>query len=206
MATVESVKAKLQGLIDRSNGVTGESHGNLSDAVDALAAGYGQGGGLTDDVLGTILERGFTDVVIPAGTKNIGLYSFAACRKLASVSIPEGVTTINGYAFFECVSLTSIDFPDSLKTIGTQSFRGATGLTDLTIPANVESIQGSVFQNCTNLKTVRFLGTPLSILSTAFYVDTNITDIYVPWSEGAVANAPWGATNATVHYNYTGEA
>jgi hypothetical protein len=27
----------------------------------------------------------------------------------------------------------------------------------------------------------------------------------VPWAEGAVANAPWGATNATINYNYTGE-
>lgn len=26
----------------------------------------------------------------------------------------------------------------------------------------------------------------------------------VPWAEGAVTNAPWGATNATINYNYTG--
>ena len=31
---------------------------------------------------------------------------------------------------------------------------------------------------------------------------TNLTDIYVPWAEGTVNNAPWGATNATVHYNH----
>ena len=30
---------------------------------------------------------------------------------------------------------------------------------------------------------------------------TNLTDIYVPWAEDALANAPWGAPNATVHYN-----
>ena len=29
-----------------------------------------------------------------------------------------------------------------------------------------------------------------------------LTDIYVPWAEGAVANAPWGATGATIHYDW----
>jgi len=30
---------------------------------------------------------------------------------------------------------------------------------------------------------------------------TQTFDIYVPWSEGEVAGSPWGATNATIHYN-----
>lgn len=29
----------------------------------------------------------------------------------------------------------------------------------------------------------------------------NLTDIYVSWNEGDVSGAPWGATNATIHYN-----
>lgn len=44
MATAESVKAKLRGLIDRANGVTGQTSANLTAAVEQLAAGYGQGG------------------------------------------------------------------------------------------------------------------------------------------------------------------
>lgn len=44
MATAESVKAKLRGLIDRANGVTGQTADNLTAAVEQLAAGYGQGG------------------------------------------------------------------------------------------------------------------------------------------------------------------
>jgi hypothetical protein len=39
----------------------------------------------------------------------------------------------------------------------------------------------------------------------AFSGCANITTINVPWAEGAVENAPWGATNATINYNYTGE-
>ena len=31
-----------------------------------------------------------------------------------------------------------------------------------------------------------------------------VEDIYVPWSRGAVANAPWGAEDATIQYNSVG--
>lgn len=44
MATVESVKNKIQGLIDTANGATGNSDTDLTTAVSALVAGYGQGG------------------------------------------------------------------------------------------------------------------------------------------------------------------
>lgn len=47
-------------------------------------------------------------------------------------------------------------------------------------------------------------GTPTNLTSEAFKNCTNITTINVPWSEGAVANAPWGATNATINYDYVG--
>ena len=50
-----------------------------------------------------------------------------------------------------------------------------------------------------------FEGTPTSIASSAFSNCVKLTTINVPWAEGAVANAPWGATNATINYNYTGE-
>jgi hypothetical protein len=46
-----------------------------------------------------------------------------------------------------------------------------------------------------------FKGTPTNIATDAFYNCRNLLDIYVPWAEGEVANAPWGATNATIHYN-----
>lgn len=43
MATVQSVKAKLQGLIDKSNATTGNSDKDLTSAVEALVIGYGVG-------------------------------------------------------------------------------------------------------------------------------------------------------------------
>ena len=46
MVTAESVKAKLQGLIDTANATTGNADADLTAAVNALVAGFGQGGGL----------------------------------------------------------------------------------------------------------------------------------------------------------------
>lgn len=40
-----------------------------------------------------------------------------------------------------------------------------------------------------------------SLPSNIFNNCPNLTDIYVCWSEGEIGNAPWGATNATIHYN-----
>ena len=56
-----------------------------------------------------------------------------------------------------------------------------------------------------DFKLGTFEGTPRSIASNAFASCINLTTINVPWAEGAVANAPWGATKATINYNYTGE-
>ncbi|MBQ4040301.1 MAG: hypothetical protein IJO77_03745 [Oscillospiraceae bacterium] len=42
MATAESVKSKLQGLIDKANSITGNADTDLTAAVDALIAGYGK--------------------------------------------------------------------------------------------------------------------------------------------------------------------
>lgn len=45
MVTAESVKAKLQGLIATANAATGNADADLTAAVNALVAGFGQGGG-----------------------------------------------------------------------------------------------------------------------------------------------------------------
>lgn len=45
MATAESVKAKLQRLIDDANATTGATDTTLTDAVETLKSGYGSSGG-----------------------------------------------------------------------------------------------------------------------------------------------------------------
>lgn len=45
MSTAESVKAKIQNLIDTANAATGNADTDLTTAVNSLVAGFGQGGG-----------------------------------------------------------------------------------------------------------------------------------------------------------------
>lgn len=45
MATADSVKAKLQGLIDTANNATGREDTDLSTAIRTLVQGFGSGGG-----------------------------------------------------------------------------------------------------------------------------------------------------------------
>ena len=45
MATADSVKAKMQGLIDSANAKTGAGDATLTAAVNTLIAGFGSGGG-----------------------------------------------------------------------------------------------------------------------------------------------------------------
>jgi hypothetical protein len=63
------------------------------------------------------------------------------------------------------------------------------------------------FYHCSNLETVIFEGTPASIHASVFSQCNNLITINVPWSEDDPINvdAPWGAVNATINYNYTGE-
>ena len=72
------------------------------------------------------------------------------------------------------------------------------------MPESLLQIDANAFCYCTGLTAITFKSTPNSIANNAFYGCTNIRNINVPWAEGAVANAPWGATNATINYNYTG--
>jgi hypothetical protein len=70
------------------------------------------------------------------------------------------------------------------------------------IPEKVKTIEANAFYGCHGLTALTFEGTPESIASDAFSGCSNIKTINVPWSEGAVAGAPWGATNANIVYNY----
>ena len=100
--------------------------------------------------------------------------------------------------------MQSITLPSTLRSIYEYAFYKCANLRTITIPENIYQILDYAFADCSRLQTVIFEGKPTNVLSsTAFSNCTNLTDIYVPWSNGEVAGAPWGATNATVHYNYS---
>lgn len=161
------------------------------------------GGGTSDDLVKQLVQTRGGILTIPSniGITSIAMYAFAH-SSYNKINLPEGVTIINNYAFYYC-SMSTIVLPQSITKIGTYAFGFCESLRRITFPQNLETIQSSAFSNCKWLSSVTFKGTPTKIDSTAFSICNNLTTINVPWAEGAVANAPWGATNATINYNYT---
>ena len=136
---------------------------------------------------------------------SIGEQAFRDCIKLALTELPEGLTSIGNYAFRDCINLALTELPKGLTSIGGNAFSGCANLALTELPAGITSIGGSAFSNCSGLTSITFKGKPVAIYANIFNGCTNLTTINVPWAEGAVANAPWGATNATINYNYVGE-
>lgn len=143
-------------------------------------------------------------VTVPETVEAIGRGAFAGCENLERVNLPNAITAIEGDTFYECSSLTSLQLPDSLESVGDSAFQ-ATGIGSLVFPATLKTLDSAIAVGSNALTTVTFRGTPMTIHSNAFSGCSGLTTIYVPWAEGAVGNAPWGATKATVYYNYTGE-
>ena len=138
------------------------------------------------------------------GYDAIRSYMFSECSNLALTSLPSGITSIGKYAFQKCTKLAFTSLPSGVTSIGSYAFYGCSNLALTSLPSGLTSIGKHAFQGCTGLTSITFTGTPTSIDSGAFSGCSNLTTINVPWAEGAVANAPWGATNATINYNYTG--
>lgn len=70
MATADSVKAKMQGLIDSTNAKTGGSDTNLTAAVNTLIAGYGASGGASGIYMAKVTPAEDTDALVI--THNLG--------------------------------------------------------------------------------------------------------------------------------------
>lgn len=174
-------------IIDISDStVTPETLGKDKIAYDAdgeKIVGTMEASSEDTETLKALIDRTLVEFQFPENVDSIGSSAFANCSKLAITSLSQSITTIGGYAFQNCYYLALTSLPSNLTYIGKSAFVNCSRLRAITFTNNAENpgitIESNAFQNCTNLTTIN-----------------------VPWSEGGVANAPWGATNATINYNY----
>ena len=160
------------------------------------------GGGGSDEEFISVIERTATNPTLPSGLTKVGSYVFYSYKNLALTTLPNGVTSIGISAFYGCKNLALTSLPNGLTSIGDYAFYNCSSLALTSLPNGVTSISGYAFQNCTGLTEITFKGTPTSISTSAFKGCTNLTTIRVPWAEGEVSGAPWGAINATLIYSY----
>ena len=171
--------------------------GCTSLALTSLPSGITQ--------IGARAFSGCTELLIdelPSVLNSIGERGFEGCIKISITSLPAGLTYIGQSGFSGCPGVVITELPVGVTELKKWAFIG-TGIQTLTIHANMKTIDSDAFGQCYSLASITFLGTPESLSN---YIFRNLTisfDIYVPWGEDEIAGAPWGATNATIHYNYT---
>ena len=192
---------------------------------------YGEG--ITAIGASSCNDSSVTRVILPTTLETIGASAFASCNSLSKVELsdgtqrlPDGVTAIPASCFSNC-KFTTLELPDGIESIGNKAFQNSTytisklplslktvgqyafskigSATFTEIPAGVTTLDLRCFEGNGGLTSITFKGKPNSINSYAFSTCSNITVINCPWAEGAVANAPWGASNAVINYNYTEE-
>ena len=74
----------------------------------------------------------------------------------------------------------------------------------ITLPSTVTMIIYNAF-NYAEVEEVTLKGRPTALSDRLFSTCANLKTLNVPWGYGSMSGAPWGATNATINYNYTGE-
>ena len=194
-----NVSAYAQAVVNVASG--GGDDEEALEFAKLMAGGYyktGAGEGRTfvfpKDV--TVIRPGAFQGVLPTSCPTVDLI------------LHDSIEEIGERAFSYVTFIKIGKLPKNLKTLGANQFAYATNAfgtdTVLEIPASVETIgQLAFYQYNGKVNTITFKGTPTSIANNAFQ-NNLITTINVPWAEGAVANAPWGAGVATINYNYTG--
>lgn len=163
----------------------------------------------------------FIGVAVPGSTLGGNLSSrqhydsamFIGCPNLTKITLPPYVKEIGKRMCDQCTNLTTVEFPEDMYWIHNDAFRN-TAFKKVVIPftnsihlgystllnydENVDD--GGVFAGNSNLETVVIQADTAKIYPTAFENCPNLTNIYVAWGPGDVSDAPWGATNAEIHY------
>lgn len=130
----------------------------------------------------------------------VGQQFFQDRARLQTVDLPE-CTQVGDNAFDGCSSLQGFDF-GKIAWLGDGAFQNCTSLpSELHFPA-LTHIGGYVFYGCSQIQKLYFQQRWDEVPWTdPFSEMEGLTDVYVPWSEGELEGAPWGADSATIHYD-----
>lgn len=183
MATAESVKQKIQGLISNANNTTGNTDVTLTDAVNSLIAGFGTG----ENEIVQFIENKITNFSNEELTA-ISDYGFAGKDNMQSLYIPN-VVSVGGYAFDGCDTITEIHFEKHItfesKKRPFMSLKGAINAVKIEFNDGFTVSISYLFYNLTNLKAVIIRGDNVSQLNNAkHFSGSSIANgtgyIYVP--------------------------
>lgn len=188
------------------------------EAIDSIETSGGSDE--STEMLKGLIDGTATHIKVPEGTTNIKHYAFYEDKTIQSIELPKSVTAINDHAFDNCNQLRNINISD-VTELGTMSFKScshleltslphkamyipeqcfcSSGVKIETIPKNIYVLENGCFIYCVNIKTITFMGS--AYIDPSAFHNTNIQIINVPWSEGEIPGAPWGATSATINYN-----
>ena len=213
MARVLVKDSTLTSIADAIREKTGTTEtlkpGEMADAISSMGNGNAELIGylntktLSNEQANELLEEIAADYSNTYGenTVAIGDYFFYHQYNITDIIIPDEIDFYSYGAFQSCYKLANVRFSANTRVIDSGAFQH-TSLETVTLPESTKRLGSYAFASIQTLKTVCFKGTLDKIDSNTFSNCKALTNIYVPWAEGAVANAPWGATNATIHYNY----
>ena len=201
----------LTSIADAIREKTGETETyKPAEMPQAILSIVGDGGDINTELFLSYNSNTLTEEQIQMLLDSIGAatshgsirnYLFYMAYEAIDIVIPDTIAYIGSHAFESCTNLEKVKISNVIENIHENAF-AYTGLTTVTLPTSLSNLGRYAFFKCESLKTVYFEGKPRSIHKFTFNGCNALTDIYVPWAEGEVADAPWGATNATIHYNY----
>lgn len=192
--------ARLNALKQGIEAKTGETYPDLTGGVNALIAGFGQGGGgsggYTDGQIKawrivSRVESGHLNLDDAWGTNEKIPDNYAynnTCVESLYWSAVSGLNLgIGNRAFYECTKLISVDFPNLLYWHYGNVFNGCTALKTVNIPSFANKLQTGAFQRCSALQHIDLAHTT-SILNNAFSEASSLNSVVLR-NEAVVAIA-----------------
>lgn len=227
MATAESVKTKIQGLIDSANAATGNTDADLTSAVGSLIAGYGSGGGeeeIPDDGKTRIfihLAEGRTSPVLgccPNGTVTVdwgdgtdpdtltgtstSVIKYTEAHEYAEPGDYVITLTVNGELSFKGTSY-SVLLVNS-NGVSDVNYTYAAAIRKVILGDNISQLNTGSFTMCLSLSDVTIPENVHTIGVNAFAYCYSLTYIMIPDSVTLINASVFNSDFGVRYYDFSG--